>query len=295
MKRTAFISLCLLLVLGSAFTEEAALVPENNIRFTLAPSFGFQAQEWDWTNVAADKVMLFGAGVGIEYAPADWINVQALWFPGINAWSQIEGGNYGRFSDVFVGIKAAILAGETALVEAEKFKNIRFTAALGLKIPLPKTPDSVREPDQHLWGSAARLYFDYTFSSLFTLNAFAEGIYYPRQYADTPNFSPVVVEHYMDLNGELEGRFRYPVEKAGIILYWGLPIGLFVSPVYNAEDPAAADRQMRFQAGAYFGVGFTRIPLELFVKYNAPITGLNDQPVHRISLSARYLLNIGRP
>jgi hypothetical protein len=295
MKRTVFAAFYLILVLGSARAEETALVPKDKLRFTIAPSFGFQLQEWDWTNVATNKVMLFNAGLGVEYAPADWINAQLFWLPGVNVWSRIDGGSYGRFSDIFLGFKAGILAGDAALFENEKFKNINLSAALGIKIPLPATGGS-REPDQHLWGSVVRVYFDYIFNPLFTLNMFVEGIYYPRQYADTPNFISGTVGHYLDLRGELEGRFQYPLQKAGLVLYWGVPLSLFVAPVYNALDPSAG-RQMAFSAGAYFGLAFSRapVPLEVFVKYSAPIAGTNDQPIHRISLIGRVSVNIGRP
>jgi len=272
------------------YGEEASLVPEKNLRFTLAPSYGFQIQQWDKD---AEKVTFFNIGAGIEYGPADWINLQILWIPGINVWSKIDAeGNYGRLYDLFAGTKVYI-AGEGALIDSEKTRKMRFSAAVGLKVPLmsmtaEEKAETLREPDQQLWGSALRLYFDYIFHPYFYANVFAEGVFYPPQWTANPGYSGGLVKHWTDITGELEGHFEYPIENAGIVIKAGIPVRFFFAPVINAAD-IETESSYCFSAGAYIGIGFTRtsVPLEFKIRYQAPISGKNYDPVHRVSLIAR--------
>jgi hypothetical protein len=171
---------------------------------------------------------------------------------------------------------------------------MRLSTALGIVIPMKSTEDSVREPSLHLWGSSVGVYFDYLFYPLFTLNAFLEGIYYPWQFSDTPHFTRGAVNHIMDITMELEGRFQYPLPDAGLVLLWGVPINFFVAPVYNDMDSYAPDMQYRFSMGAWFGVTFTRapIPIDVFLKYTAPLAGKNEQGVHKVNLAGRFSVPI---
>jgi hypothetical protein len=287
--------LCFALVFSAAFAEDSTLVPEHQVRVTLAPAFGFQVEEWEWLGAPGDNsVTLFNLGAGVEFSPVSWVGAQILWTPGANVWSDIEGGDYGAFSDVYVGIKTVILAGENAIVNREKFEKIRLAAALGIVIPTPRVKDSIREPAQHLYGSSVQVFFDYIFHPIFTANAFLEAIYYPWQYADTPQFTQGAVNHPVDMNIELEGRFQYPLPNAGLVLRWGVPFRFFVAPVYNDLDSYAPGEQYRFTVGAWFGVTFTNapIPIDVFVKYSAPVAGKNDQGVHTVSLVGRFAIDI---
>ena len=276
---------------GSAFSEEAELIPAKTFRITLAPSFGFQVQEWDWKGVSSEKVMLFNTGLGIEYGPASWINLQLLWLPGINVWSKIEGGNYGMLSDLFLGIKAGIF-GNGALVSSEK---TRFSIALGMKMPLAglftkEKADTVREPDQHLWASAFRIYFDYITNSMFFINLYTEVSIYPPQWTVNPAYKTRMAAHYFDMTAELEGHLRYVTENAKLAIKGGIPITLFYAPVFNANDDS--EHQLCFSAGLYFGLDFLNAPVELLIKYRAALLGINTEPLHRASLIARF--DIGR-
>jgi hypothetical protein len=186
-------------------------------------------------------------------------------------------------------MKGGIL-GENALIAVDK---MQFSAALGMKVPLPSREDSIREPDQHLWGTVIQLYYDYVFHPIFTLNAFMEWNIYPYQWADTPNYAEGAVGHYFDMVGELEGRFQYPLETAGLNLYWGVPLRFSLAPFINTNDANAGDLQYCFTTGLYAGLGFMRTPepIELFVRYAAPAAGKNDQPIHRVSLLGRVALS----
>jgi hypothetical protein len=159
---------------------------------------------------------------------------------------------------------------------------------------MKSTEDSLREPSLHLWGTSLRVYFDYLINPMFTVNAYLEGIYYPWQYADAPHFTQGAVSHYLDITTEVEGRFQYPLPDSGLVLMGGIPINFFIAPVYNALDSYAPDMQYRFSVGAWFGVTFTNtpVPIDVFLKYTAPLVGENDQGVHKISLVGRVTIPI---
>jgi hypothetical protein len=279
----------LVLIAAAAFGEEAQVLGEQTLRFTLAPSFGFQVQEWDWEGVDTGKVMVFSVGPGVEYGIANWLDLRLLWLPGVNAWSQMEnGGAYGIFQDMTLGLKAGII-GQHALTASEQHL---LSAAAGIKLPFPSAKDSLREGDQHLWGTVIQVYYDFIATPIFTFNVFAEGIVYPSQYADTPNYAPRTVKHPVDLRFELEPRFQYPIEKAGINLLWGIPLAFSVSPVLNSNDNDAAAVACSFNPGAWFGVGFTRtpVPIEVTAHYAAALVGINAEPLHRVSLIGRVTI-----
>jgi hypothetical protein len=294
MKRmTAFFltSALLALIVFPAFGEEAELVPGRNLRATLSPSFGTQIEEWE--GVKGGKASLFNFGLGVEYGVRDWISAQALWIPGVNVWSAMENSReYGYFNDMFLGGKVGIL-GPRGLVKAE---NMRLSAALGIKAPFPSKTDGDWEEDRHLWGSAARVYYDYIFTDLFYLNGYIEGIFYPEQAAHTPNFSGRQVYHPLDMTIELDPRFRYGLPGPGMELSWGFPLTYTMSPWINLNREETEKEEIhRFSAGVFFTAAFVRMkcPFDLTVKYVAPVVGTNDRPIHRVSLTGRVNFDLG--
>jgi hypothetical protein len=291
MKKILFSVLCVLLIGAAAFAADATLLGENTLRFTLAPAFGFQVQEWDWEKVPTDKAMFFNIGLGAEYGVTNWIGAELLWIPGVNAWSKIEGGKYGLFNDIYFGVKGGIM-GPGALIPLD---GMRFSAALGLLGPMPVVGDDVvREPDDHLWGTVLKLYYDYIPSPMFTLDVLLETAIYPNQYGSAPNWEEGMVKHYADIGFELEGRFTHPIEGKGFTIYWGIPVRMNLSPVMNDNDADAGELRYSLAPGLYFGMGFekTPVPIEWYLKYSAPVIGLNDQPVHLVSLLGRVSIDL---
>ncbi|MDR2480427.1 MAG: hypothetical protein LBD48_14110 [Treponema sp.] len=286
MKKIVIAAAVLLALSGAAavFAEEAELLPESTLRLTIAPSFGFQVQEWEGSG--DDTVMLFNTGLGLEYGVNNWLSAQVLWIPGVNAWSKLDGGKYGLFSDVFLGIKTGII-GSGAPVDNSA---MRLSLAGGITAPLPSSKGSTREGDYHLWGSVLRLYYDYIFSPLFYLNAFAEMVYFPSQRLIGPNYGTRSVNHPLDCTFELDSRFRYPLEDKGLVLHWGIPLTFRLAPWLNRNDEEyGMESAYNFSVGAFFTVTFAELkfPLDLTLRYSAPVAGQYEQPVHRVSLLGR--------
>ena len=290
--RAYITKLILITITSMAFAEEAALVPGNSLRATLAPSFGFQVQTWEWEGVSTENVMLASVGLGVEYGPADWINFQLFWIPGFNVYSDIAGGDYGSMTDLFLGIKIG-LWGKGALFESEK---MRFSFAPGMKMPLGgfntvEKAETVREPDQHLWGSSLRLYYDYIINPRFFVNFYLEGIYYPKQWTYNPAYKSYMVDHPVDINSELEIHFNYPLRNS-MVLKGGVSASFFIAPIMDSNDSNATS-QYCFSSGLYFGAELSP-SLDLMIRYHAPITGKNTEPVHLVTLVARYLFSGSR-
>ena len=284
----------MMLMLGTAFAEEATLIPGRTLRVSFAPaSFGFQVQKWDWEGVSNEKVFALGMGLGLEYGPSGWINFQLLWFPGINVFSSIPGGKYGLMTDMFLGTKIGIL-GKGALVESEK---LRFSLSPGMKMPLggfnaSGKANTLREPDQHLWGSALRLYFDYIASPWFFVNTYLEGIFYPLQWSYNPLFKTNLVNHFLDITTEVKMHFQFALKK-GIVLKTGIPLTFFAAPMMNSRDSNAKDSQLCFGSGLYFGMVFPKL-IDFTIRYHAPIVGKNTEPVHRIDLLFGFTIPLFR-
>jgi hypothetical protein len=277
----------------AAYAEDAALVPERTLRASLIPSFGFQFQKWEWEGVSTENVTFAGIGLGLEYGPAGWINFQALWDPGVNVYSKINGGDYGIMTDLFLGFKLGLF-GKEALIQSEK---TRLSVAAGMKTPLggfyiTEKARTVREPDQHLWGTVLRLYFDYVIKPFVTIDVYLEGVYYPQQWTYNPAYKTNMVNHPVDITPELEFHFSYPLPKSSVTLKGGLSATFFIAPVTNSNDDNASN-QYRFSAGAYLGAAFAG-NYEILARYHAPIAGLNTEPVHIASLVARFLIPTSR-
>lgn len=296
MKKLPVIVLALLPVFGSlpVFAEESSLLAGRTLRLTLAPSFGFQIQEWEGREGA--KVMLFNAGMGLEYGVSEWFNAQVLWVPGVNAWSELKadgGGSstYGYLPDLFLGLKLGIIGQDAPVVK----ENMRFSVAAGVKTPLPSTDGSDLEGDYHLWGSALRLYYDYVFSPLFYLNTYVEAVYYPDQRVIGPNYATRSVYHPLDLRFQLDFRFRRALEEKGVELHWGLPLTFFVAPWINRNDKAGGmESVMHFTPGLFFTAFWPsmKYPFDVSLRYEAPVWGKYELPIHRVSLVGRIYFKL---
>jgi len=286
------LSSALLFVLSGtpAGAEETRQVSSGTLRLTIAPSFGFQVQKFDSPDTG--KVMAVSAGMGLEYGATDWFCAQALWLPGINAWSKMDGGTYGRFSDAFLGMKFGII-GENALVVRD---NYRLAIAAGVITPLPSTDGSDHEGDYHLWGTALQFFYDRIVTPLFYLNLYAEFIYFPDQRLIGPNFTTRSVYHPLDMTYEADFRFRYAVQDKNMVLNWGFPQTIFFSPWINRNDPNAMDTMVTVTTGLFFTASFTgfKVPFDISLIYKAPILGRNVQPVQRLSILGRLYFSGSR-
>jgi hypothetical protein len=290
MKKTRIFCIALLLCfcLGFAWAEETELVPSRTIRLSLAPSFGFQLQKWE--GLDAEKVMAFNTGLGLEYSVNDWIGVQALWIPGVNAWSSTEnGGTYGLLSDIYGGPKFSMIGSASPI----KREDMRLAIAAGLIMPLPSTDSSGFEGDRHLWGSSLEVYFDYIFTEVFYLNLYTQMVFYPDQRYIGPNYFTRSVFHPLDLSFELEPRFRHEAGN-GVVLHWGLPVNFSVAPWLNYNDADREGTELCLSAGAFFTASFTspRVPFDISARYTAPAWGRYVQPVHRVDLTGRIYFKL---
>ncbi|MDR1932300.1 MAG: hypothetical protein LBQ57_05675 [Spirochaetales bacterium] len=287
---SVFMLMILLAAAGAVHGEDSALLPEKTLRLSLAPSFGFQVQEWD----DEGKVTLFNTGLAIEYGVTGWLTAQALWIPGINVWSGLKTDlpanadkpKFGLLMDPFLGFKAGIMGAEALIVR----NDMRLSLAAGVKAPMAATEE--REGDRHLWGSSIRAYYDYIITPVYYLNTYLEAVYYPDQWSDNPAYTSRTVYHPLDITLELENRFRYPVDDT-LTLQWGLPLTCGVAPWINRNTGGKGmESQYSFSAGAFFMVSFvkTAVPFDLSLRYSAPFAGRNEQPVHRLTLMGRVYI-----
>jgi len=273
----------------NAFGEEAQTIPADMLRVTIPLYFGFQ------TGDIEDKALVPGLGVGLfEYGVTDWLNMQFLWTSGIHV--DMNDGNTVFFPDVCLSVKA-LLIGEDAPMPPLRF--MRLSTALGIKMPVLPTlytvSENSREPDQRLYGSFLRAYCDLIPSKYFYFNFYFEGVFYPPQRSDNPAFKTEVVEHYLDLTGEIEACFQVPLQKE-VTLKGGAFGRFFIAPWMNAADPDATN-QFCLSVGTHFDVliGGLKSPLEISIGYAAPILGRNINPVHRTSLTFRVYVLTNRP
>jgi hypothetical protein len=281
---------------GAVYGEEAALVPEKTLRLSVAPSFGFQVQEWYDEAESAGKVMVFNTGAALEYGVTGWLTAQALWIPGINLWSDMKWDTepdpeekYGLFMDPFLGLKIGIL-GEDALIEDAR---MRFSLAAGVKAPMAAT--EAWEGDRHLWGSSLRAYYDYVVTPLYYLNLYLELVYFPEQWTDNPNYSSRTVDHPLEITMELDNRFRYPLDGGDMVLHWGVPLTYSIAPWADRnQGDEGMKPQYSFSLGAFFMLSFVKmaLPFDLSLRYAAPLSGKNEQPIQRVTLMGRvYITN----
>jgi hypothetical protein len=286
---------CLLLIGTAAtavFAEDAAVIPAETVRLSVnvIPNYVMHFQEWEGS--PSEPAMFFNSGLGIEYGVCDWLNVQAIWLPGVNFGHSDK---YGNMHDIFAGTKAAIL-GQDALFG--KSLNMLLSAALGINIPLtsifePKGTN-VNETDTLLWGTVLRVYYDVFFTSWFTLNAFAEAVYYPNQISADTAYGKGMIEHPFDFSIEAEPRFEY-AKKNGDIFRVGIPMRFFYSPSLNMANNATDVLQYCLTVSAYFGLVFTRPfgppfkETEVYLRYDAAIVGQNVIPLHRVGIMVKFL------
>ena len=269
MRKLLIIFVIIILAGTAAYGEEAALVPEGNLRLSFIQNPGF-----------AGKDLLVNWKLGAEYATADWLNLQLLWNPRLRP--DLCSGS------LYFGIKNYIM-GDGALVPVAA-QWLRLSAALGILIPPPDPQPTLRDQDQMLWGSALRLYSDFLINRYFYINLFFEGDFYPPQRADSDVFQGELVRHYLDLTGELELNFETPLAN-GIVLKYGAPVRFFYAPYMNASDEYAGS-QYCLSTGAYVGLKPPEgePPMEIYFRYNAHLLGQNMKQAHYISFILRVTL-----
>ena len=272
--RKLFFILVICVLAATAYSEEAAVIPEGNLRLT--ENFN--------SDIAENGEVSWGFGA--EYATSDWLNLQILWNDGLRLHPEIGA------STLYLGLKGYIF-GNNALVPSLG-KWLRFSTALGLLIPPGETEPNLLDQDQKLWGSSLRLYTDFIFSKYFYLNLFGEVTFYPPQHTKTKVFyGGDLVAHYLDLTGELELHFVIPT-KSGVVLKIGAPVRIFYAPWMNAEDEHALSQYL-LTTGGYFGVTLPEgsPPVEMILRYNANILGQYVNKSHTASIIFKVTFDIG--
>ena len=257
----------------AVYSEEAAIVPEGNLRLSESHNFA----------IAKDGEVSWG--LGAEYATSDWLNLQVLWKEGLRLHPEIGA------STLYLAFKTYIL-GDGALVD--KAQWLRLSAALGLLIPPGNTEPTLLDQDQKLWGSSLRLYSDFICSKYFYINLYGEAVFYPPQHTKTKVFyGGDLVAHYLDLTGELELHFVIPT-KSGVVLKIGAPVRIFYAPWMNAEDEHALSQYL-LTTGGYFGVTLPEgsPPVEMILRYNANILGQYINKAHTASIIFKVTFDIG--
>jgi len=285
--------MCVLLIGTAAFAEEASVVPAQNLRISanLIPAFAIRFQEWE--GAPKEQAFFPNFGLGLEYGVSDWFNIQALWMPGVNL-GMTKG--YGVMHDVFAGAKAAILGKDALFGNSLK---MLLSAAIGVNIPLTSifTPKGANDPetDTLLWGSVMRVYYDMMFASWFTLNTYAEAVYYPPQISANPVYGGGMIEHPLDFSVEVEPRFKKTLKNANVFKA-GIPIRVFYSPSVNMANNATDKPQYSLTAGAYVGIVSTLAlrymfrEVEIDLHYDAAIVGENVDPLHRVGVIVKFLI-----
>ena len=272
--RKLFFILVICVLAATAYSEEAAVIPEGNLRLT--ENFN--------SDIAENGEVSWGFGA--EYATSDWLNLQILWNDGLRLHPEIGA------STLYLGLKGYIF-GNNALVPSLG-KWLRFSTALGLLIPPGETEPNLLDQDQKLWGSSLRLYTDFIFSKYFYLNLFGELAFYPPQHTKSKVFyGGDKVAHYLDLTAEMELHAVIPL-KNGVVLKVGAPVRIFYAPWMNAEDEHALSQYL-LTAGGYFGVTLPEgsPPMEMILRYNANILGQYVNQSHNVSFIFKVTFDIG--
>jgi hypothetical protein len=268
--------------------EEASVLGENILRISLAPVvFGFAGDEWDdqGQRTKFDGIGFYNMGLGVEYGVTGALTAFVQWTPGANIWSEGPAGEaIGPFYDILLGGKGEIIGSEGPV----RREDMRLSAALAVKAPLPSGADTLREPDSHLWGLAARFYYDYIFYSFFFLNGYTGVTYYPEQRVNNPNFADSRVYQLIDMIVEIEPRFIWDV-AAGIRLVAGIPLTYTVSPA-SLLSGGGIDRH-RFSVGINAGILFSdlALPFEIDLGCDIAAVGINDAALNRFTLLAKLM------
>jgi hypothetical protein len=259
---------------ATAYSEEAAVIPEGSLRISESHNFA----------LASDGEICWGFGA--EYATTDWLNLQVLWNSGLRLHPEIGA------STLYLGFKTYIF-GDGALVPVAG-QWLRFSTALGLLVPPDETEPTLLDQDQKLWGSSLRLFSDFICNKYFYINLYGEAVFYPPQHTKTKVFyGGDKVAHYLDLTAEMELRFEVPV-KHGIVLMFGAPVRFFYAPWMNAEDEHA-ESQYLLTTGGYFGLtslGGSH-PVEIYLRYKANILGQYVNQSHHASIIFKVTFDIG--
>jgi hypothetical protein len=293
MKKSALFLPLVLACLVPARADDAIMPEEHVLDITLPFRFSMARHYWNgggaWQGVSGPRVL--SAGLELEYGVIPWLSVFALWSPGINMYSQMDGEPCGLFNDLVLGLEGGIL-GPGAPLPALQRQDMRLSAALRFKAPLPSRGGSVGETDLHLWGTGLKVSWDYIFSPMFYLNAAADFFYYPRQWADNPGLGGEGrIKLPLELKFELEPHGIFAIRKGFAVLSVGLPLSYqrFSESSFNGTQ--LENGRSRYSIGASFGaLIMTSIPFAIKLRYDAPAAGMNDFASHIISLSGTLRL-----
>jgi hypothetical protein len=300
MKKTAFFFALAFACLLPAYAGDAVMPEERVFAITLPFRSDMAGQGWNgngqWENVSGPTV--FSTGLELEYGVIPWLSAFVRWAPGVNMFSRLDGEPCGLFNDLVLGLRGGIL-GPKAPLPVLRRENMRLTAALRLKAPLPSRDGSAGETDLHLWGTGLEVSYDYIFSPFFYLNAGAGVFYYPRQWAVNPNLGGEGrIDLPLELNVELEPHGTFSLRDGFVVLSPGIPLSFQFFPESSFDGTGLENERCRFSAGLSFGAVFmTGIPFEIKLRYAGPAAGKNDFADHVFTLSGTVYLPLspGKP
>jgi hypothetical protein len=283
------------LLSAPSFGGDSAILTPRSLRVTLAPAiFAFQVQDWGgWGQ--GRNVMLYNAGLGVEWGVSEWLNAGVNWIPGFTAWSQSDGGALEAFSDFSFGMKAGIISpnGKNALLRA---RNTRLSVGLNMQGPVVSGEENRLAADMRLWGAEARVWYDYIFHRIFTLNMMLGVSYFPDQATGNTAF-PVIgngpkAKQPIGITFEAEGLFTYRIPRQPVTLRWGLPLTLAAYPISNLSGGFPYS----FTISPSMTVSFTQLlmPVDITVKYDAAVAGNATLPLHRVNVGGRVLFDFNK-
>lgn len=220
---------------------------------------------------------------------------------GPSTYLYFDKGVLGSYADLFAGAKLQIVGKKAPVVN----DVMRFSVAPGVKIPLPGASAAdvkpnedkafvVKEPDNHLWGLGARLYFDYNVTPEFFVNLYSEFIYYPEQkISDSVNFGDdkKVAKGY-DWTIEIEPQYWAPVAD-GLMFKAFLPFTYKMTPDYKIDGTKVADSASTIlSVTPALGLFFTKtfLPIELEVGYRYPLLGTNNTIMNVVYILGRFYM-----
>jgi hypothetical protein len=301
MKKPALILLtAFILTIFPLYGEDALPLKEGVLAVSVAPAFRIAPKEWDGSRGGLKAISF---GLGVEYGINDWFSASLTWMPGVNAWSAIDGGNYGLFGDLSAALQAQII-GPYAVVPKE---NMRLAVAVETVVPLPSTsgspsviPITNAEPDSHLWGTGVQVFYDYVFNTYFFLSGYFEALYYPDQPVENANFGSGYerIHHPLDFLIQVEPHVVFQIKDRAIVLKGSLPISYGLSLATKQKQGAGwaetAGLRHNLSLGPVFTASFSqfRIPFDISLQYRVAVFGKYDFASHDIILSGKIYIPI---
>jgi hypothetical protein len=287
-------ALILALCVPRLHAEDARMTPENVLSLTFSPvTLSIADKSWDGSGRITDQGRIFiNAGLAVDYGAASWLSPFARWMPGLTMWSSTDAGPLGYGGDFLLGIKAQILGAQAPL----KNENMRLAAAAALRVPLPSRKDGAGEISGHLWGAGFTVFYDYIFSSYFSLNTSAEIFYNPEQWTDNPNFGTGRINSPVDFSFTLEPRTSFPLGDGSLILEGGLPFAYSLSAAAVRYGEIMQDSRHNFSLGPDFSLAFTKtkLPFELGLGYRVSLVGINDFASHTVMLRGKIYIPLSK-